>query len=112
MVEFKMKISAVPEKREEFLQTIRLLSPETRNLSGCLSHDWYEDLEESNTFVLLEHWSSMKTLNRYHRSEHFRVLLGAAHTLGKLLGTHCFSLSKLETRPSSANPGDQGLCRL
>jgi quinol monooxygenase YgiN len=111
MVEFKMKISAVPEKREEFLQTIRLLSPETRTHSGCMSHDWYEDLEESNTFVLLEQWSSMKTLKRYHRSEHFRVLLGAAHTLGRLLGTHCFSLSKLETRPS-AHPGDQGLCRL
>jgi quinol monooxygenase YgiN len=98
MVEFRMKISAVPEKRRELLQTIRLLSPGTLNRAGCLNHEWYEDLEQSNTFLLIEQWSSRKSLQRYHRSEHFRVLLGAAHTLGKLHGAQCFSLPKAETR--------------
>lgn len=92
MLKFVMKVWIHSDKREEFLQTIRLLRGSMPGEESCLSHDWYQDTEDPNSFILFEQWVNGQVLKEHHRSEPFRILLGAVRTLGKLVDIQCFRL--------------------
>jgi quinol monooxygenase YgiN len=92
MMVFVMKVKTHSDKREEFLQTIRLLGGGLPIEKGCLSHDWYQAMKDSNSFILFERWVNGDAMKEQHRSEQFRVLLGAVRTLGELVDIHCFRL--------------------
>jgi quinol monooxygenase YgiN len=85
MLVFLMKVRTHSDKREEFLQTIRLLDGGVVNKNGHLSHDWYQAIEDSNRFILVERWANHDAMREHHRLEQFRILLGAVRTLGELL---------------------------
>lgn len=92
MIQYIMKVKTHSDKREEFLQTIRLLGGCMTNEKGRLGHDWYQGIEDSNSFMLFELWVNGDAMKEHHRSEQFRILLGAVRTLGELIGVHCFRL--------------------
>lgn len=111
MMVFLMKLKTDSDKREEFLQTIRLLEGGMLNEKGCLSHDWYQAIENVNHFILFELWMNGEAMKEHHRSEHFRVLLGAVRTLGELVDVHCLRLPTGGQR-IPVQPADSGICRL
>jgi quinol monooxygenase YgiN len=107
---FLMKVKIHWDKREEFLQTIRLLGGGMPNATGCLSHDWYQAIKDSNSFVLFERWVNGDAMKEQHRSDQFRVLLGAVRTLGELVGVYCFRLpdggERMAVHPTTLKPVD------
>jgi quinol monooxygenase YgiN len=111
MVVFIMKAKTHSDKREEFLQTIRLLEGGVANKNGHLSHDWYQAIEDSNRFILVERWAKHDAMREHHRSEQFRILLGAVRTLGELLDVQCFRLPKGGER-AAIQPADTQVCQL
>jgi quinol monooxygenase YgiN len=111
MLVFLMKVRTQSDKREEFLQTIRLLGGGVANENGLLSHDWYQAIEDWTSFILFERWASDDAMNEHHRSEQFRILLGAVRTLGELLDVHCFRLPKGGERVA-VQATDPEVCRL
>jgi quinol monooxygenase YgiN len=111
MMLFVMKIKTHSDKREEFLQTIRLLDGGMPNAKARLNHDWYQAISDANSFILSELWVNGDAMKEYHRSEQFRILLGAVRTLGELVDFHCFRLPKGGERVA-VQPADPGVCQL
>jgi quinol monooxygenase YgiN len=71
-----------PDKREEFLQTLRLLRVEIEREPGCLVCVVCRDIDGGNHFVLISEWRDQSALLAHMGSEHFQVLAGASRLLG------------------------------
>ncbi|MBA4374283.1 MAG: antibiotic biosynthesis monooxygenase [Thermodesulfovibrio sp.] len=64
-----------PEKRRDLLETLRGMLEPVRVERGCLSYHLYEDVEDKNTFILLEEWETQQDLESHLRTDHQRLLL-------------------------------------
>jgi len=64
-----------PERRSDLLETMRGMLEPARVERGCLSYRLYEDVENRNTFVLVEEWETQKNLESYIRTDNQRRLL-------------------------------------
>jgi quinol monooxygenase YgiN len=53
-----LKMIVRPERRRDLLETMRGLLEPTRVERGCLSYRLYEDVEDKNTFALMEEWKT------------------------------------------------------
>ena len=75
------KIAVPYENRKEFLQTLHPLIDGIRHEKGCVRYDVYQDVENENTFILIEEWETRADLDEHLRSDRFGVLLGALKLL-------------------------------
>jgi quinol monooxygenase YgiN len=75
-------LTPAPEKREEFLQTLRSLRVEIGREPGCLLCAVCSDIEGGDHFVFISEWRDQAALNAHMAPEHFRVLAGASRLLG------------------------------
>ena len=65
----------------EFLQTIgRLLLP-IKSAKGCRTIDFYLDVADENSTLLISEWETERDLNNYLKSNDFAVLRGAITVL-------------------------------
>jgi quinol monooxygenase YgiN len=78
-----IKMTALPEKCLELKQTILALIEPTRKEKGCLRCDVFEDIENENSFCLVEYWESRKDLDDHKRSDRFAVLMGTRSLLNR-----------------------------
>lgn len=75
------KITMLPEKRNEFFQTVgRLLQP-IKRAKGCRTFDFYLDASDENSTLLVSEWETETDLNNYLESNDFAVLRGAITVL-------------------------------
>jgi len=72
-----------PERRQDLLETMRGILEPTRVERGCLSYRLYEDVEDRNTFVLIEEWATQKDLERHIRTDNQRQLLALMDLLSE-----------------------------
>jgi quinol monooxygenase YgiN len=75
-------LTPAPEKREEFIQTLRSLRVEIEREPGCLLCVVCQDIDGGDHFVLTSEWQDQAALNAHMASEHFRILAGASRLLG------------------------------
>jgi quinol monooxygenase YgiN len=75
-------LTPAPEKRDEFLQTLRQLRVEISREPGCRLCVVCADVEGGDHFVLISEWRDQAALLAHMASDHFRVLSGASHLLG------------------------------
>ena len=64
-----------PEKRSDLLKTMRGMLEPTRVERGCRSYRPYQDVEDKNTFLLLETWATQENLESHIRKENQQRLL-------------------------------------
>lgn len=83
MINATIKITVPPEKRKEFLQTLRGCLDPIRQEQGCLSCSCYVDIEAENTLFFREEWRTSEDLENHVRSVIFCVLVGAMSLLKK-----------------------------
>ena len=72
-----------PEKRSDLLETMRGMLEPTRVERGCLTYCLYEDVENRNTFVLLETWATQEDLESHIRTANQRRLLSLMDLLSE-----------------------------
>jgi len=60
-----LKMIVQPERRSDFLETMRGMLEPVRVERGCLIYRLYEDVESRNAFVLLEEWATQEDLERH-----------------------------------------------
>jgi quinol monooxygenase YgiN len=82
MNKIDVRLRIRPEKRDEFLQTIRsiqssLKKEETDLTKSCL----YKDMDDTQVFHLTEEWATQDAMELYIRSERFSILMGALKVL-------------------------------
>lgn len=83
MIDATIKISVLPEKRKEILQTFKAILGPIRREQGCISCNCYVDVEAENIIFFKEEWKSSEDLDTHLRSVHFGVLIGAMKLLNK-----------------------------
>jgi len=94
-----VKMTALPEKRTELLQTLRALESKTCKADfGCLEYRFYQEGEDDNNIILMMGWQSREKLAAYQNSDQHKILLGAISLLCKS------SEMKIVTVPKEALP--------
>ena len=78
-----IRVEIIPEKREEFLQTIRSLHEQIKKEKGFRGSDVFQDLDNHERFNLIQHWETQDDLDNHTRSENFRILMGALKVLAE-----------------------------
>jgi quinol monooxygenase YgiN len=72
-----VNVSIRPERRDTWLELIRLNAAQTRAEDGCESYQISEDLEAPNSFVIVERWASLEAQYSHFRNPEFGGLMGA-----------------------------------
>lgn len=82
MVGFEIFVNVPREKRQEFLQTFQLMGEASHRHRTCVRQALFENVDEPNRFLWVEHWQDNQALENYFKSSRFMVLLGAISVLG------------------------------
>ena len=72
-----VKVSIRPDRRDQWLELIRVNVAQTLNEEGCESYQVSEDISTPNNFVLVERWASLEANLDHFRSPEFGKLMGA-----------------------------------
>ena len=81
MILVTIKIDVRPAKQKELEQTLSALAVRVRKEEGCVSSEFYREVENENALCVLEQWESQADLDAHLRSDNFRVLRGALKLL-------------------------------
>jgi quinol monooxygenase YgiN len=76
MIIATVKLRGREEKRREILQTISGLGDQVRMIKGCFDVNSYQDINDQDTFYLVEEWQTQQDLDEYLHSKLFSALLG------------------------------------
>ncbi len=72
MMIINAKIKILEEKRDEYLKLMESLVEETRKEDGVLYYSNFEDVQERNTFVVVENYIDEAAINSHMESPHFQ----------------------------------------
>ena len=78
-----MEMTTLPAKRKEFFQTVQALIQSIRQEKGCIKCSACQDVENENSFCMIQGWETQKELDRYLQSDLFDVLLGTKNFLSE-----------------------------
>ena len=83
MILVSMEMTVLPAKHMEFSQTFHALIQSIRKEKGCIKSSAYLDIEDENTFCMIQGWETQKELDNYLRSDLFEVLQGTKNFLSE-----------------------------
>jgi quinol monooxygenase YgiN len=75
MIIVKGTIPLSREDREEAVALIREMADSSRRESGCLAYEVYLSVEDPDTVVLWQQWSSLEALEHHFASDHVDAFL-------------------------------------
>ena len=75
MILSTLRMTVRTERRSDLLETMRGMMEPTRVERGCLSFRLYQDVENRNTFILIEEWETQEDLERHISKDNQRQLL-------------------------------------
>jgi quinol monooxygenase YgiN len=81
MVSIAFKLQALPEKRQELMQTLEAILEKTSIMKDCVNCALQQDPENLNAITLKMAWGSQEAFHDYQQSNHFGVLMGAFNLL-------------------------------
>lgn len=71
------------------MQTIHALHGKLKDEKGFLKFSVYQDVEDEDTFHLIQEWETADDLDSQVSSEGFRVLIGALKVLSREAEVRC-----------------------
>ena len=83
MIIVTLRMTVRPDKRHDFMESIRGMLEPTRVERGCISYCLYEDIENTNTFTLVEEWKTRDDLEKHVRTDNYRRLLELMNLLSE-----------------------------
>jgi len=94
MVGFAITVTVFPDKRNEFLQAFVMLKELKELGDSRLDYALFEQIKEPNTFLWLEHWQNIESLNCYYKNTRFKAMMGAIEIMGQLIQKRTFLIDK------------------
>jgi quinol monooxygenase YgiN len=79
-----VRVSIRPERRDRWLDLIRMNAAQTRAEEGCQSYQISEDVEAPNEFLIVEQWRSLEAQYDHFRNPGFGELMAS---LGDVLAS-------------------------
>jgi quinol monooxygenase YgiN len=92
MLKIIAKCNVSEEDRTTFIQTATQLVNTTRSEKGCISYELFHDLENKDTYFMIEEWASVEDAVAHGSSESFKKSIAA---LSSTLSTP-IEISKLQ----------------
>ena len=83
MIIVTLRMAVIPQKRSDFIETIRGLLEPTRVEAGCKGYYLYQDIEDENTFILIEEWETKTDLSSHIHKDSYRKLLALMDLLSE-----------------------------
>ncbi len=75
MVSVMLRMTVLPDRRDEVLQTVRSTLGRARAVPGCIGWGIYASADETNGLLYIEEWASEEGLARHFRTDHCKNLL-------------------------------------
>ena len=75
MINAIIRVQATEQTRMQILRALRALIEPIRVEKGCASCALYGDLQDANTIVLVQRWSTRNDLERHVRTPQYRKIL-------------------------------------
>ena len=75
MIIATLRMSVPPEKKDDILRTLRIVTGPTRAQLSCISCIIYQDVEDENVVSFVQEWESWEALDEYIRSDIYRKIL-------------------------------------
>lgn len=85
-----------PEKRQEFIQSFKVLPQFEGCKDNCVFQRLFEDVGELNRFMWVEHWRNESALEEYLQSDRFKTILGAIEAMGELIHLNKIKVNSIQ----------------
>ena len=96
MIEVTLRIKVSHKRRQDFMNSARLILGPTRIKPGCISCRLYQDLDEPDAVFLVEEWESREKLDRHFSSEQYRIVLSLMEASKQFPDIKINTISKIE----------------
>ena len=96
MVGLEILVKIDPDKRVEFLQAFEMVKHLDQRDDNRIDLELFEEVQESKTFLWVEHWDSDTSLSSYYCSSKFMAMMGAIDVLGQLIHKRSFLVKEGE----------------
>jgi quinol monooxygenase YgiN len=104
MVTVTLRIKVPHKRRQDFMNSAKLILGPTRIQSGCLSCRLYQDLDQPDAVFLVEEWESREDLDRHFNSEQCRIMLSLMEASDQFFLEVFFTTATIYGRPIHDDP--------
>ena len=70
-----LRIKVPRDQRKNFLDAARLVVGPTQVQPGCISCKFYQDIDDPDSMLFVEEWSSWEEYEHHIKSDTFRIIL-------------------------------------
>ena len=96
MITVTLRIKVPDKRRQDFINSAKLILGPTRIQSGCMSCRLYQDLDEPDAVFLVEEWESREKFDRHLNSEQYRIVLSLMEASEQFPDIKINTISKTE----------------
>ena len=75
MIIVTLRIKVPANRRKDFLDSARVITGPTNVQPGCISCKFYQDMDDPDSLLFMEEWSSREEYERHIKSDTFRIIL-------------------------------------
>ena len=75
MIIATLRVKVPADQRKIFLDSARSVTGRTSVQPGCISCKFYQDMDDPDSMLLVDEWSSREEYEHHIRSDTFRVIL-------------------------------------
>ena len=75
MIIVTLRIKAPGNRRKDLLDSVRSMLGPTKVQPGCISCDFYQDLNDPDALLYVEEWQSRENLEHHVKSDLYRIIL-------------------------------------
>ena len=83
MFSCQIRITFKEENTFEFIDFLSSIREALRKEEGCLSLNFYRDIEKENSYGVISEWKTQEDMDKHFKGTQFSLLVGAANTLGE-----------------------------
>ncbi|MCO1336953.1 antibiotic biosynthesis monooxygenase [Microbulbifer sp. OS29] len=81
MIVIRIELAAKAENQAALVGYFKEEAERNKTSQGCIAYQLYQDVSETNGFLLYEEWESMESFAVYKHSEGFRKLMATVFPL-------------------------------
>ena len=96
MIIVTLRIKVPGERRKDFLDSARLIIGPTQVQPGCISCEFYQDLNDPDAVLYVEEWHSRDHLEHHIKSDPYRIILSLMELSGEPPAIKLNTISKTE----------------
>lgn len=86
--------TAKPEARDKVIEVCTAMIAPSRNEEGCLSYNFYENMNERDSFFFYEEWKDQEAIEYHTHTKHYKNFLAQFESL--IIGTADMKIRSLQ----------------